>query len=77
MLALGTRGPMTIAIFVLSIVYPALTVAALGVTLRAFVTRPRLNRVATLHALLVAFANAVLCAYLAAWGLLAFRTWAS
>jgi len=77
MLALGTPGPMTIIIFVLSIVYPALTVAALGVTLRACVARPRLNRIAKLHALLAAIANAVLCAYLASWGLLAFRTWAS
>jgi hypothetical protein len=73
----GTPSPTGIAVFVLSIVAPALTVAALVVTTRAFLTGARMNRVALLHAVLATISNAMLCAYLLSWGFLAFRPWAS
>ncbi|HEU4734109.1 MAG TPA: serine hydrolase domain-containing protein, partial [Kofleriaceae bacterium] len=53
MLAYGTRTPASVAAFVLSMVYPALTVAALAVTLRALTSRTGAGRIAIGHGVLV------------------------
>ncbi|HET7505616.1 MAG TPA: serine hydrolase domain-containing protein [Kofleriaceae bacterium] len=75
MLAYGTQTPSNVAAFVLSLVYPALTVAALAVTLRAFTTRTEAGAIAIGHGLLVSLANLVLCLYLWSWGLVGLRLW--
>jgi hypothetical protein len=77
MLDAGTRRAAGVAVFVLSILYPAFTAAALAVTLRAVLTRPRMPRVAAAYALAVALAHVVQCGYLLAWGFVAYRPWAS
>jgi hypothetical protein len=73
----STRSAAGIAVFVLSILYPALVAAALAVTLRAVLTRPRMPRVAAAYALAVALGHVVQCGYLLAWGFVAYRPWAS
>jgi len=77
MLELGTRTPLNVVTFALSIVYPALVALALAMTMWAVASPQPASRVATWFALLAATANAVLCAHLLSWGFLAFRMWAS
>lgn len=64
---------MSVGIFVLSLIFAALTLAGIMQVYRG--RRWELNRWVWRHALLVSAANAIVLAYLAYWGILGLRTW--
>ena len=64
----------TITIFLLTIVFPVLSVAALVVALRSW--QAQMNRAVRIHSLLVAIACCTVTWYFAYWGLIGIRMWA-
>ncbi|MGO9454143.1 MAG: hypothetical protein ACLQDV_24300 [Candidatus Binataceae bacterium] len=73
-MALGRPDAVTLTIFVLSIVFPVLSIAALVTALRSF--RFEINRAMRIHSLLVAVACVWISWFFAYWGLIAVRVWA-
>lgn len=72
--SLGARNPGTAAIFVGSILLPAAAVMSLLFTLDAW--RRGAGRWLRAYALAVSVGTLILSAYLAAWGMIGFRSWA-
>ncbi len=71
--ALATPSPYAIAIFVLTLVFPALSVTAFALALVSF--QYPMNRAARFHSLAVAFACLGWTTYLAYWGMIGLRFW--
>jgi hypothetical protein len=70
----ASANPSTLAIFLLSIVFPLLSIAALAVSARS--GRFQMNRGVQIHSLLVAIACVGVSGYLGYWGLIGVRVWA-
>jgi len=77
MVDLGTVSPTSLAIFAVSIAYPLLSLAATVAVVGSIAANRPMNCLAKAHTVAVAVAHLVLCGYLASWGLIAYRTWAS
>lgn len=73
-MALGRPDALTITILTLSIVFPALSVAALLMAIRSF--RFEMNRAARIHSFLASAACFGVSCYWAYWGLIGLRLWA-
>jgi CubicO group peptidase (beta-lactamase class C family) len=74
MIDLATPSAISVALFAWSVAYPLVAAISLGVAIRA--VRDPATRHARRYALMVAVAHLTICAYLFAWGLVAYRTWA-
>jgi len=73
--AIGTLNFFTFAIFLATILFPLLSLTGLVLALR--VPKETINRGVRLHSLVVSLACCVVAAFLASWGLLGLRLWAS
>jgi hypothetical protein len=73
-IVLGRADMVTITIFALSIVFPALSITALVITLLSF--RAQMNKAVRLHSILVAVSCCEITWFFAYWGLIGVRIWA-
>jgi len=73
--AIGTLNFFTLGIFLASILFPLLSVLSLVLALRA--PKEEINRGVRLHSLLVSLACSIVAVFLASWGLIGIRLWAS
>jgi hypothetical protein len=73
-MVLARADMVTITILVLSIVFPALSITALVITLLAF--RTQMNKAVRLHSLVVAVSCCGISRFFAYWGLIGVRIWA-
>jgi hypothetical protein len=64
----------TVTILVMSIVFPALSITVLVITLLAF--RTQMNKAVRLHSLLVAVSCCGISWFFSYWGLIGVRIWA-
>jgi CubicO group peptidase (beta-lactamase class C family) len=72
-IVLARPDSVTISLFVMSIVFPVLSVAALILVLVSW--RHQINRAARIHSLFVAIACCTTACFFAYWGMLGARTW--
>jgi CubicO group peptidase (beta-lactamase class C family) len=73
--AIGTLNFFTFAIFLATLLFPLL--ALLGLILALRVPKEAINRGVRVHSLLVSLACCIVAAFLASWGLVGLRLWAS
>jgi hypothetical protein len=73
--AIGTLNFFTFGIFLATILFPLLSLLGLVLALR--VPKEEIHRGVRLHSLLVSLACCVVAAFLASWGLIGIRFWAS
>jgi hypothetical protein len=73
-IVLGRPDMVTIIIFALSMVFPAVSITALAITLLSF--RAEMNKAVRLHSILVAVSCCAITWFFAYWGLIGVRIWA-
>ena len=72
--AIGTANPVTITIFLVTVLFPLLAIAGLILAVR--VPEAEIHRGVRIHSLLVSLACCTIAAFFASWGLIAVRLWA-